>query len=134
MSSSRPGILGPKILIADDEEAICFVLSRRARVLGLQPLVAADGQAARQLFEVEEDIEAALLVWLMPRFDGLQLAERIHTHKPELPLSIMTAFDTRLPAEATARFTVLAKPFDLDAFDELLTAWGLVPAQRSAAG
>lgn len=130
----RPSSDGPKILIADDEEAICFALSRHARALGLSALVAPDGLSAAELFEANDDIAAALLDWQMPRLDGLALAEQVRARSPELPLSIMTAFDARLPTDVAGRFRILAKPFDLEAFDDLLADWGLVACRRSVAG
>ena len=126
------------LLIADDEEAICFALARRARALGLLPIVASDGQIALDLFlQHPGEVAAAVLDWRMPRLDGLRTAELMRAAQPELPVCLLTAFDRDLPRidlDQLGIRRVLAKPFDLAEFERVLVDWGLVGKPLAAAG
>ncbi len=70
---SEPAPRPPGVLIADDDEAICFSLSRALRRQGMTVYVAADGRAALDLFLARAgDIDVAFLDVRMPRMDGLE--------------------------------------------------------------
>lgn len=65
-----------KVLIADDDETIRALVSSVATSLGYQPVIAADGSLAWQLYEAER-FPLAVLDIEMPDLDGLELCRRI---------------------------------------------------------
>jgi len=114
----------PAVLIADDEEAICFSLSRELRRHGIDTYVAADGPTALRLFRSRRGaIDVVFLDVRMPRLDGLATLAAMRQIDPAIRCCFMTAFSAAgLQDEAGCRAVeVLKKPFDLNAFLEVAT-------------
>lgn len=110
---SRP----PGILIADDEEVICFSLSRELRRRGLTVFVVADGVEALAMFRAHvEAIDAVILDVRMPRLGGRETLRSLRRLNPGLRCCLMTAYDPAPGDDADGTVEVLRKPFDLDAF------------------
>lgn len=114
----------PAVLIADDEEAICFALSREAHRHGLTPLVASDGARAVALADsAGASLVGVILDIRMPRLDGISAALVILHDRPAIPLALMTAFgESQLPPALESAVRVLRKPFDLAAFSAWLAS------------
>ena len=113
-----------RILIADDEEAICFCLTRAVARRGYVARVAADGRTAVDLVRRHAGrVGAAFLDVRTPRLDGLSALAAIRAIDPRLPCCVMTAFhgdrDVRRSL-AGVDIDVLRKPFDLKDFEALL--------------
>ncbi len=134
----------PALLIADDEEAICFALSRAARRHGLTPLVAADGTRAVAVSHAAgADLVAMILDIRMPHADGISAALAILETRPAIDLALMTAFEERQlpPALMNPAYRLFRKPFDLGAFSTWLAcvaarhplAFDVVPDPAGAA-
>src|SRR5262249_14660881 len=106
------------VLIADDEEAICFSLSRELRRQGLTVYVAANGETALELFRSHEgDIDAVFLDVRMPRLNGPQTLAAMRQLVPGVRCCFMTAFGVdRLCDAGEPVVEVLKKPFDLGVF------------------
>ncbi|MEA1935727.1 MAG: diguanylate cyclase [Thermodesulfobacteriota bacterium] len=67
-----------KILIAEDEKISRMVLIRTLEKRGYEVLSARDGQEGWEIFQKEkENISIAILDWMMPGMDGLELCRRI---------------------------------------------------------
>lgn len=101
----------PAVLVVDDEPSLLESVAQTLRRSGYEVHVASDGEEALQVAHAES---FGLLVTdlVMPRMDGVTLAERLRAERPDLPVLFITghaAFDLsrRLPADAT----VLRKPF-----------------------
>lgn len=77
------------ILIADDNQDITDILSTYATQEGLQPIIAADGQAALQLFE-QHNPDVVLLDVMMPKEDGYEVCRKIRS-KSNVPIILITA-------------------------------------------
>ncbi len=118
----------PALVIADDEEAICFALARAARRLGLDPLVAADGRRAVALAAAAESLVAAVLDVRMPGLSGVEAGLAIRAARPTLPVALMTAFSDPSPVDPFAPDRMFRKPFDLGAFADWLAALRPTPA------
>ncbi len=105
------------ILVADDDRAIRLVLSQALGQLGHN--VRAAGDAATLWSWVERgDGDVVITDVVMPDENGLDLIPRIKSHRPDLPIIVMSAQNTLLTAiRATERgaFEYLPKPFDLRA-------------------
>ena len=80
-----------KMLIADDNKQITFILSNYARKEGFEPVVALDGEEALRLFdEHEPDIAMVLLDVMMPKVDGFEVCRRLRG-KSLVPVIMVTA-------------------------------------------
>ena len=77
------------ILIADDNHDITDVLSTYSKKEGLEPIIAADGEEAFQLFE-KYNPAAVLLDVMMPKEDGYEVCRKIRA-KSNVPVILITA-------------------------------------------
>ncbi|GBC94673.1 Transcriptional regulatory protein ZraR [bacterium HR16] len=112
----------PRVLIADDEVNLCKVLAARLQQSGLQCVIAHDGVQALELIR-SQPIDVAVLDVRLPRKNGVQILREIRQDHPQLPCILITAFDDVELHEEAARLganAVLQKPFDLEAFTELV--------------
>jgi two-component system nitrogen regulation response regulator GlnG len=111
-----------RILVADDEESIRWVLSKSLTKQGFQvDLVASGSEALERLRQTRYDL--AVLDIKMPGISGLDLLSRIHGDFPEVLVVIMTAESSMKNAvEAMKRgaYDYITKPFDLDALDAII--------------
>lgn len=105
-----------RILIADDEESIRWVLQRACRQQGYEVETASNGSAALELLR-RGHIDVALLDIRMPEMSGLEVLTRVREEGLDTLVIIITAQNTMANAiEATKRgaYDYLTKPFDLD--------------------
>jgi two-component system, NtrC family, nitrogen regulation response regulator GlnG len=108
--------LAGRILIADDEDGIRWVLEKGFRGGGHQVTSVKDGTAALREAEAEP-FDLILLDVRMPGIDGLSLLSLLKERRPETPVVIMTAhgsMQTAIEAMQKGAYDYLAKPFDLD--------------------
>jgi DNA-binding NtrC family response regulator len=111
-----------KILIADDERAICDAFSELLRREGHTPLVAATGEEALALVEQERP-RLVFLDLKMPGRSGLEILKELNETQPELPVVLMTAYgtvDTAMEAIRLRAFDYLGKPVELQQLRKLL--------------
>src|SRR5688572_8068442 len=105
-----------RILIADDEESIRFVLSRALEADGHHIEAFPSGLPALAAIAAES-FDVAIVDIRMPDLTGLDLLTRAREAQPDLPVVIVTAESTMANAiEAMKRgaFDYVVKPFDLD--------------------
>jgi CheY-like chemotaxis protein len=116
--SMQPSVAPPSVLVADDDEHIRFLLDLTLRQAGLDPLVAADGHEAVELFGRHKDeVRAVLLDVNMPGLDGPGALARIRQTAPQVPCCFMTGYSAGYSAEgllALGATCVFDKPFRLD--------------------
>jgi CheY-like chemotaxis protein len=111
-----------KILIADDERAICAAFSELLLLEGHTPLVAATGDEALALVEREHP-RLVFLDLRMPGMSGLEVLRELNARQPELPVVLMTAYgtvDTAMEAMRLKAFDYLGKPVELKQLRKLL--------------
>jgi two-component system nitrogen regulation response regulator GlnG len=105
-----------RVLIADDESSIRFVLREALSEGGHDVVEAADGHEARQLLSSQR-FELALLDIRMPGPSGLELLDDVASRGGDGPLVvILTAqntFENAVEAMKRGAFDYLTKPFDL---------------------
>ena len=107
---------GARILVADDEPAMRWLLDRLLRQAGHAVTVVEDGQAALAA-AAAEPVDLAFLDIRMPGLDGLEVLSRLRAQSPETAVIVMTAHGSvRAAVEAMQRgaYDYLAKPFDND--------------------
>jgi two-component system nitrogen regulation response regulator GlnG len=104
-----------RVLIVDDEEAVCWSLQRALQREGYQADVAATAeQALVQVGKIAYD--AIVLDVRLPGLDGLAALGEIQKRRPGTPVIIATAFGSlsiAVRAVEQGAFDYLAKPFDL---------------------
>jgi len=106
-----------RILIAEDDHTSRAVLAGVLKRKGHEVLVAVNGDEAWQVLRQTESPALAILDWMMPVMDGLEVVRRVRalpTHRPPY-LIILTTKDGKADIiaglEAGAN-DYLAKPFD----------------------
>src|SRR5438128_5205936 len=105
-----------KILVADDEESIRWVLERACAKDGHTVHAVASGREALVALR-ERAYDVALIDIKMPDVSGLDVLTRAREDRVDTPFIIMTAQNTMANAiEATKRgaYDYLTKPFNLD--------------------
>ncbi|MDY6849330.1 MAG: sigma-54 dependent transcriptional regulator [Thermodesulfobacteriota bacterium] len=111
-----------RILVADDEESMRWVLSKALGKKGYEVDLARDGNQAEDLF-LRNSYDLAILDIKMPGISGLDLLSRFQDKRPQTLTVIMTAESSMKNAiEAMKRgaYDYITKPFDLDALDAIL--------------
>jgi len=111
-----------RILIVDDEAAICFALGEYLRTAGHSPTSVASGRHALQRLE-EEDFDLVFLDLQMPGIGGLEVLETLCRRWPRLPVVIITAhgnMQTTIRAMQLGAHDYITKPIDLARIGELL--------------
>jgi len=81
-----------KILIVDDDPAVCKVISRVASVNGYLPYSAESGEEALDLLGSEEFSLIVLDIWLKG-MDGFEVVERLRNDDKKVPIIILSAND-----------------------------------------
>jgi CheY-like chemotaxis protein len=121
---SQFGTGSPVVLVVEDSDDTCHVLSLELRHRGCRVFTAADGNAGVETaLTVRPDL--ILMDLNLPRLDGLAATERIRRHREldEVPIIAVTAFDTYGIREAALEVgcqDYLLKPLDPGALGRAL--------------
>ncbi len=118
-----------RILVADDEESIRWVLSKALKKQGFKVDLAEDGKQALSMLR-STHYDLAVLDIKMPGLQGLELLQKLQEESPQTLVVIMTAESTMENAVAAMKlgaYDYLTKPFDLDALDAII-----LKAQKAA--
>ena len=111
-----------RILVADDEESMRWVLSKALKKKGFAVDLAADGEQALRMIQ-SNSYDLAILDIKMPGISGLDLLDRVREAKSELLVVIMTAeasMKNAVEAMKRGAYDYLTKPFDLDVIDAIV--------------
>ena len=105
-----------KILVAEDDKALCDLVCAMLRSNGYEAVACADGAEALRAAE-GQPFDLIVSDVMMPRMDGFELARAIRETDKHVPILFMTALDDK-PAKQRG-FTVgaddyVVKPFDAD--------------------
>ncbi|PYN50792.1 MAG: two-component system response regulator, partial [Candidatus Rokuibacteriota bacterium] len=119
-----------RILIADDEDSLRWVLEKGLRQAGYEVSSVKDGESAIRAFAAEP-FDLVFLDVRMPGVDGLTALARLREVHADACVVVMTAhgtMDTAIQAMQRGAYDYLAKPFDLD--EVLLLAERAMAARR----
>jgi two-component system nitrogen regulation response regulator GlnG len=112
-----------KILVVDDEEAVCWSLDRALTGQGHRVFTA--GSAEEALVKAEKERPDAIILDVrLPRKDGLSVLGRLQELTGGAPIIVITAYGnltTAVGAVERGGFDYLVKPFDLDQALETVT-------------
>src|SRR5438105_4944929 len=105
-----------RILVADDEDSLRWVLEKGLRQAGYEVTAVKDGAAAIRAVE-DEAFDLIFLDVRMPGMDGLTALGKMRERRPDACVVVMTAhgtMETAIQAMQRGAYDYLAKPFDLD--------------------
>src|SRR5512147_2056679 len=111
-----------RILVADDEESMRWVLSKALKKKGFSVDLAGDGDEAFRLIRTNA-YDLAILDIKMPGLSGLELLERVRELESDLLVVIMTAeasMKNAVEAMKRGAYDYITKPFDLDVIDAIV--------------
>ncbi|WP_321368221.1 sigma-54 dependent transcriptional regulator [uncultured Desulfuromusa sp.] len=112
MERNLPG----KILIVDDDRALCELLEEDLSRRGHQVMTSLKVIDARELLHKQE-VDIVLTDLNMPGVSGIDFCAELKDNRPDLPVVIMTAFgslDTAIAALRAGAYDFVTKPVDLD--------------------
>ena len=119
-----------KILVTDDSKAMRMIVIRTMRQAGFDGhefVEAEDGSQALALIRSDPP-DLVLSDWNMPEMTGIQLKESLNAEGIAVPFGFVTSETTpemRERAIAAGAAFLLAKPFTVDSFREVLGAVGV---------
>jgi phosphoserine phosphatase RsbU/P len=108
-----------RILIADDDRASTMMLSRTLEHWGFETVVVHDGAAAWERIGDDKAPALAIVDWMMPELDGIELCRRIRRTPPRSPVYVIlltsrTARQDLVAGLEAGADDYLTKPFDPD--------------------
>lgn len=85
-----------KVLVADDNLSFRHVLEKMLAKWGYQIVVAQDGGQAWELLQGDDPPRLAILDWMMPGLDGVEICRRLRgqNREPYIYILLVTAKDT----------------------------------------
>ena len=102
----------PTILVVDNEDGIRTLAETVLSEAGYPVLTAPDGVAAFRLLERHRQIALLFTDIVMPRIDGLMLADMAKLRRPGLKVLYTTAYRDEMNRQPGYRYgAVLAKPY-----------------------
>ena len=122
------------VLIVDDEQSICWGLSKLVRSLGHTAAIASSAEQAFAAARTQRP-EVVILDVRLPGLDGLSAMRRFHDELATVPVIIITAYGdlaTAVEAVRGGAFEYLVKPFELSVAQHAIELALNVP-KRSAA-
>ncbi|MDC0358047.1 response regulator transcription factor [Oligoflexia bacterium] len=107
-----------KILIADDDAISRKVLTMNLKKWGYETVVAKDGTEAWEMLEGEAPPRMAILDWVMPGIDGLEICRRLRADETKRGIYVVLLTgksDKSFVAQAieVGVNDYMSKPFDL---------------------
>ncbi len=107
------------LLIVDDDEAVCKVLTIMLTDLGYDVVTETDGRKALDILR-DGEFDVILLDIVMPNVNGLELIDQIREHLGVLPILVVTAYGSaELTVDAMRRGATdfVTKPVDAQLLD-----------------
>ena len=103
-------LIGARILLVDDDNAVREVTAEALREVGYEVLEAGSGGAALEVLD-GLDIDLLIIDLAMPGMSGAQLATRVRTKWPDMPILFVTGFADRSLLADVSEAQIVGKPF-----------------------
>lgn len=111
----------PLVMVVDDEDVLVEMVASLIEDLGLQALVATNGEEALSSLTTVPEAPALILSdVMMPRMNGIELARmlKLDPRLKNVPIILMSAAGR--PSDTHAADGFVHKPFDLDMLSKLI--------------
>jgi two-component system sensor histidine kinase/response regulator len=109
-----------KVLLAEDNKTNQLIAKTLLEQIGVNSIVASDGEQAVELYKSHKDSIALILMDLhMPIMNGYEAAEKIREYSAKVPIVAMTAdviLGVRDKCEKSGIYHYISKPFNPDYF------------------
>jgi DNA-binding NtrC family response regulator len=105
----------PSILVVDDEQSICWGLTKLGESMGHDVVAASSAEQALRNVEARRP-DVIILDVRLPGMDGLAAIERFQDACGTVPIIVITAYgdlQTAVDAVRSGAFDYIAKPFDI---------------------
>jgi DNA-binding response OmpR family regulator len=106
---------GSTILLVEDEESLAIGLEYNLMEEGYTVIRAAHGREALERYDPDH-IDLIILDVMLPHMDGYEVAEKIRTQSPQVPILMLTArrgVENRIRGLETGADDYMTKPFHL---------------------
>jgi CheY-like chemotaxis protein len=106
--------MATNILVVDDDRLNRQLISKVLRQEGYQVVEACDGALALEILQMLR-FDLVITDFVMPKLNGIEFVEQIHTLQPRTPIIFITGFVSVISGEAILEEVteVLPKPFEL---------------------
>jgi DNA-binding response OmpR family regulator len=126
-----------RVLVAEDHYVSRHLLERNLMNWGFSVVTAEDGEEALSILESDGAPPLAILDWMMPKMDGLEVCARVreHANRPYVYLVLLTAKSQKEEIAAGLQAGAddyVIKPFDPDELRARLTVGQRVVALERA--
>jgi DNA-binding response OmpR family regulator len=111
-----------RVLVADDNPDILFLLRTNLDAAGFQTLTATDGEMALRIIE-DEHPDVLLLDLMMPVLDGWGVLERLEEEGSEMPVIVVSASDSAANIQRATELGAtgyVTKPFNLRGLTDMI--------------
>lgn len=120
----------PRIVVIDDEAAVCELIGKVLSRAGYEVDVAQSGEAGLAIFE-GADISCLVVDKLLPSMTGLEVVAEVRRRFPRTAIVLVTAHPEPFTLDAERPEVVLPKPFKSLAAVEEAVREALDVAERS---
>ena len=112
---------GTRVLLVEDSNAVAAFAEALLTSMGCTVTHAACAdEALARLAEAPDAFDVLFSDIVMPGMSGLELAQRVHAERPELPILLATAHSEAAARHGSA-FPILPKPYRREALAEMLS-------------
>jgi two-component system chemotaxis response regulator CheY len=90
--SVSPNLEAKIVMVVDDDQIMRTLIRRMLARMKITALIEANGgpQALRQLEQAASPCDLIICDWNMPGMSGIELFDRVHALKPEMPFLMLT--------------------------------------------
>jgi DNA-binding response OmpR family regulator len=129
---------GARILIAEDDPVSCEILATRLNKLGYEPVIARDGNEAMTVMRSADAPVLAIIDWMMPGMDGLEVCRRLREVDKLVYIIFLTALGAKekmFEALDAGADDYLVKPFHpLELQGRIRVGFRIVGLQKELSG
>jgi signal transduction histidine kinase/ligand-binding sensor domain-containing protein/DNA-binding response OmpR family regulator len=104
------GLENKQVLVVDDNATNRNIMETQLKHWKFVPLIAQSGDEALAILAANSKIELVITDMYMPQMDGAELARKIKTTHPALPLILLSSIDRQTKRDAGLFNVILTKP------------------------
>ena len=117
---AAPLVRPATVLLVEDHPDVSAVGSDYVEQCGFKVVCAASAEVAVDILNQRSDIDLVFSDIVMPGMSGLELGRLIREHHPETPVVLASGYSDRAAAALAEGFTLLQKPYSLEALRKSL--------------